>query len=287
MLANAPEKAKVPLTATNLTRLGDFFAEHKRVFVLTGAGISTASGIPDYRDHNGEWKRKTPIQHQDFIDQAAVRRRYWARSLLGWKHFGQAQPCNGHRALASLEGAGRISLIVTQNVDGLHQSAGSRKVIDLHGRIDRLVCLDCGARKTRAAFQPQLEANNSRYAALAARMAPDGDADLEQDSFDDFNVPACQRCGGVVMPDVIFYGGSVPRSRVADAYAGLEAADAVLVAGSSLMVYSGYRFCKAAAERGKPIAAINLGVTRADDLLDFKVEMPCCDALQALVPLLT
>ncbi len=283
-MSRMPTKTTLSNNGAELAQLGDFFAQYRRIFVLTGAGISTASGIPDYRDHKGEWKRKTPIQHQDFIDKAAVRKRYWARSLLGWRYFGKAAPSAGHLALAQLEEAGHIALIVTQNVDGLHQRAGSKNVIDLHGRIGHLLCLECGARSTRAEFQPKLEAHNSRYTKLAARIAPDGDADLDLDSFDDFNVPACEHCDGVIMPDVVFYGGSVPKPRVAQAFAGLDAADAVLVAGSSLMVYSGYRFCKAAAEQGKPIAAINLGVTRADDLLAFKVEMPCCDALQSLLP---
>ena len=253
------------------------------MLVISGAGISTASGIPDYRDKNGEWKRNTPIYHQDFITSHQVRQRYWARSLLGWRYFGKAKPNTGHSVLAQLEQKGLINSIITQNVDQLHQRAGSQCVIDLHGRIGELKCLSCDARLTREEFQEPLAAHNPHYSKLAAEIAPDGDADLNLDNFDDFNVPVCTRCGGTIMPDVVFYGGSVPKTRVEHAMRMLDQANALLVIGSSLMVYSSYRFCVAANQAQIPIGAINIGVTRADHLLEFKIEQPCDTALQRLV----
>lgn len=267
---------------TSPADLREFIERHERLFVLTGAGCSTASGIPDYRDADGGWKRAQPVTYQAFMGEAATRRRYWARSLVGWRHFGQARPNGTHHALASLEARGRLGLLLTQNVDGLHQAAGSRQVIDLHGRLDQVRCMGCEARLPRADFQQVLEARNPQWTQLEAGQAPDGDADLEQASFDDFVVPACAHCGGVLKPDVVFFGENVPRTRVADAQAALEQADAVLVVGSSLMVYSGFRFVQAAARAGLPVAALNRGRTRADDLLSLKVEHDCADALAFL-----
>ncbi|VTU19820.1 NAD-dependent protein deacetylase [Variovorax sp. SRS16] len=262
--------------------LADFAARHRRLFVLTGAGCSTDSGIPDYRDRNGDWKRPSPVTYQAFMGEAATRRRYWARSLLGWPTMGRARPGEAHRALARLEAAGRIGRLLTQNVDGLHRAAGSRDVIDLHGRIDTVRCMGCETRSPRAALQAELLRRNPDWAALQARAAPDGDADLDGRDFSCFDVPACPRCGGVLKPDVVFFGESVPRDRVAAAHAGLAAADAVLVAGSSLMVYSGFRFVQAAVATGKPVAAVNLGRTRADALLTLKIERPVGEALTEL-----
>lgn len=263
--------------------LADFVHRHPRLFVLTGAGCSTESGIPDYRDAKGEWKRPSPVTYQAFMGEEATRRRYWARSLIGWPTMAGARPGAAHRALARLEDAGRVGLLLTQNVDGLHEAAGSRGTIDLHGRIDTVRCMGCERRTPRALLQQALRERNPRWAALEARAAPDGDADLEGHDFSAFDVPACDRCGGLLKPDVVFFGESVPRERVAAAFAALEAADAVLVAGSSLMVYSGFRFVQAAAAAGKPVAAVNLGRTRADDLLALKVEQPVGEALAALV----
>ncbi|MFT3721389.1 NAD-dependent protein deacetylase [Pseudorhodoferax sp.] len=265
--------------------LADFLARHPRLLVLTGAGCSTESGIPDYRDANGDWKRPQPVTFQAFTGDPATRRRYWARSLLGWATMAQARPGAAHQALARLEAAGHVELLLTQNVDGLHQAAGSRRVVDLHGRIDTVVCLGCGARSPRAGLQQRLAALNPAFAQLSAGAAPDGDADLEQADFSAFQVPDCPHCGGLLKPDVVFFGESVPRERVAAAMAALARADALLVAGSSLMVYSGYRFALAAAEQGRPIAAVNLGRTRADALLALKVEASCGEALAALARL--
>lgn len=262
--------------------LADFVQRHPRLFVLTGAGVSTESGIPDYRDANGDWKRTPPVTYQAFMGSEATRQRYWARSMIGWRVMGQAHPGAAHRALARLEQSGRVQLLLTQNVDGLHDAAGSRHTLDLHGRIDTVRCLACEARTPRAELQQRLLAANPAWAALSAGIAPDGDADLEHEDFDSFTVPGCVTCGGLLKPDVVFFGESVPRDRVQAAMAAVDASDAVLVAGSSLMVYSGFRFVQAAAAAGKPIAAINLGRTRADDLLSLKVQAPVGAALSAL-----
>jgi NAD-dependent SIR2 family protein deacetylase len=262
--------------------LRDFVERHRRLFVLTGAGCSTDSGIPDYRDLDGEWKRAQPVQFQPFMTDEHTRKRYWARSLIGWRFFGRAQPNRTHFALAQLEREGRIALLVTQNVDCLHEAAGSRNVVDLHGRLDAVRCMSCEQRVPRDEFQQRLLAANPAWAQLHAREAPDGDADLEGRDFSTFVVPPCEQCGGVLKPDVVFFGESVPRDRVERAFQGVQEADAMLVVGSSLMVYSGYRFAQAAADAGKPIAAVNLGRTRADHLLALKVSQPCSEALATL-----
>src|SRR5262245_59206474 len=218
---------------------------------------------------------------QAFVGNELARKRYWARSLVGFRRMRSARPNDAHTALARLERRGRIVQLVTQNVDGLHQAAGSEKVIDLHGRVDTVRCLGCGRRSSREHLQQELVRRNPDFARLDAIEAPDGDAELEDVAFDTFDVPACDVCGGLLKPDVVFFGENVPAERVSRAMAPIEQSDAMLVVGSSLMVYSGYRFVAAAAEAGKPIAAINLGRTRADDLLTLKVEDRCANALRA------
>ena len=260
---------------TNAQRLREFVSTHRRVFVLTGAGMSTDSGIPDYRDRDGGWKGASPIQHHAFVTQLSKRRRYWARSMAGWPPVARARPNPGHRALARLGAAGRLSLLVTQNVDGLHQAAGSRNVVDLHGRLDRVICLDCGTRVSRHRVQEMLIAANSDWLHDADAMRPDGDIELGDVDYDAFNVPDCPVCRGVLKPDVVFFGGAVPKPRVERAWAGLARADAVLVSGSSLMVWSGFRFVREAARRGLPIMAINRGRTRADELITHKIDDDC------------
>lgn len=264
---------------TELDRLADFIGNHSRLFVLTGAGCSTGSGIPDYRDGEGKWKRPQPVTIQAFLAEAATRRRYWARSLIGWERFRCSEPNAAHWALARLEAQGKLNVLLTQNVDGLHQAAGHRAVIDLHGRLDRVRCLGCGGVLPRDAFQDELKRRNPRWVAMSAGNAPDGDADLDGADFSDFDVPACRRCAGLIKPDVVFFGEGVPSERVESAKVHLREAEAMLVVGSSLMVYSGYRFAEFAAQAGKPIAAINLGRTRADALLTLKVERSCEAAL--------
>jgi NAD-dependent SIR2 family protein deacetylase len=264
-------------------RLIEFIERHPRLFVLTGAGCSTGSGIPDYRDADGEWKRSRPVMLQDFLTDEHTRRRYWARSLVGWKHLRVALPNAAHRSLAQLEASGRIERLVTQNVDGLHQAAGSRNVIDLHGRLDVVRCMSCGRRMPRERLQLELVRRNPGFAALDALEAPDGDADLEHVQFAAFDVPACEACGGLLKPDVVFFGERVPEERVRCAMQSLERSDAMLVVGSSLMVFSGYRFARTMAQLGKPIAAVNLGRTRADDVLSLKVEERCESAFSFLL----
>ena len=265
-----------------MTDLADFAQRYPRWFVLTGAGVSTDSGIPGYRDDQGQWQRRAPVTVQEFLRTPAARQRYWARSMVGWPLLAGAHPNAAHRALARLEDARRLRALVTQNVDGLHQRAGSQAVIELHGNVARVVCLSCGASLSREALQRTLEAENPAFATAAAAAAPDGDADIEPAGLEDFRVPACTRCGGTLKPDVVFFGEGVPRDRVEAAMRALDEADAMLVVGSSLMVYSGYRFCERAAATGKPIAAINRGRTRADHLFALKVGEPCADALAAL-----
>ncbi len=261
--------------------LAAWLKAHPRLFVLTGAGCSTASGIPDYRDADGVWRRGTPMAYRDFLGSAARRRRYWARSLAGWPAFAAARPNRAHLALAGLERAGRIVGLVTQNVDALHQRAGHQRVIDLHGRLDRVICLDCGVRRSRRVLQQALLASNPSWNETQACVLPDGDVALEDDA-GTFRVPACPHCGGVLKPDVVFFGERVPATRVEAAFAALAEADAVLVVGSSLMVYSGFRFVRAAVRSGKPVAAINLGRSRADDLFTLRL---AADAAYVLPPL--
>lgn len=274
--------AETGVRETAIDALRGFLDRHRRLLVLTGAGISTGSGIPDYRDQDGDWKRAPPVTFQAFTGEAATRRRYWARSLLGWPRFVRARANAAHHALAALEREGRIEALVTQNVDGLHQQAGSERVIDLHGRLDRVVCLGCGADQPRDALQRELQARNPGWERHAAGIAPDGDADLDGVDFSLFDVPGCADCGGMLKPDVVFYGESVPRPRVDAALAHLRRSDALLVVGSSLMVYSGFRFARIAAESGIPVAALNRGRTRADDLLALKIEADCAPVLAAL-----
>lgn len=263
--------------------LRDLFERHARLFVLTGAGISTDSGIPSYRNADGVWQRSPPVLLNDFLRSESTRQRYWARSMMGWPMVAKARPNAAHSALACLEVEGCFEQLVTQNVDGLHQRAGSENVIELHGNLAVVFCLDCGARHSRAAIQHALETQNPWLHDALTTTAPDGEAKLQRVDPTAFRVPSCSYCGGVLKPDVVFFGEGVPRERVASASLALERADAMLVIGSSLMVYSGYRFCEQAHAMGKPIAAINLGRTRADHLLALKVERSCSDALGSLV----
>ena len=237
---------------------------------ITGAGISSASGIPTYRDHNGTWLGSQPIQHDEFIAEPAKRQRYWSRSALGWPRVGAAEPNESHTALVKLEQAGLLAGVITQNVDRLHQRAGSQRVIDLHGRLDQVKCLDCGHVATRQAIQKWIEAHNALPDASSLTLRPDGDADLPRDYVSDFRVPHCEQCGGVVMPEVVFFGGTVPRPTVDECYHMIDAAEGMLVIGSSLSVYSGLRFCRYAADQEKPLIILNQGQTRADDFCTYK-----------------
>jgi NAD-dependent SIR2 family protein deacetylase len=255
-------------------------ARARRLVALTGAGVSTESGIPDYRDERGEWKRNPPLRYQEFVGSERARRRYWARAMAGFPVVRDAGPGRAHRALAALEESGRLHHLITQNVDGLHQKAGSRKVVDLHGRLDRVRCLDCGAAASRDEFQDRLQAANPAWLSLARSAAPDGDADLPSVDYSLFEVPGCLDCSGLIKPDVVFFGEAVPRDRVEEAMSLVDAADLLLVAGSSLMVWSGYRFVKRARERGTEVVAVNLGKTRADDELAFKLSADVGETLE-------
>jgi NAD-dependent SIR2 family protein deacetylase len=255
--------------------------------VLTGAGCSAPSGIPDYRDRDGGWKHSAPMTLAEFTGSAAARRRYWAGSLRGWPRVRDARPNAAHESLARLERRGRVARLVTQNVDGLHQKAGSRSVVDLHGRLDRVECLACGCQVSREDVQRLLIAWNPQPAEAQPRggdgdVRPDGHTSVSR-SLTELRVPDCPQCGGVLKPAVVFFGESVPGERVRDAFAAVAEADALLVVGSSLMVYSGYRFVRAAVERGIEVAAVNLGRTRADAELSLKVEADCAALLADLV----
>ena len=265
-----------------IQELAAFAVRHRPLFVLTGAGCSTASGIPDYRDREGRWKHSQPVLFQDFMKKTAVRQRYWARSMAGWPAFSQARPNGVHWALASLEKAGFIHQLVTQNVDGLHRQAGSRQVTDLHGCLDSVICMDCGQRSRRSDFQQRLHTLNSHMPQAVSRPAPDGDAHLASEAADNFVIPSCPSCEGILKPAVVFFGEAVPKDRVNRSMEKLNKSGGMLVVGSSLMVFSGFRYCRAAAERKIPIAAVNLGKTRADPLIQLKLHADCTEVLQAL-----
>ena len=267
----------------NAESLGAFLTDKESVAVVSGAGVSTASGIPDYRDRNGDWKHAQPMQFSEFIGSANARRRYWARSYIGWQRFSRAEPNAAHRVLASLESAGKVDTLITQNVDRLHQAAGSRRVIDLHGNLGNVRCLGCNAVTARADYQRELRRANPDWHADVHRYKPDGDAELAVNSYEDFVIPDCGLCGGVIKSDVVMFGESVPKQRVIDAMQAVERADALLVVGSSLMVYSGFRFARLAHANRKPIAIVNRGRTRADDIADLKIEEDCSLALQRLL----
>ncbi|MFD3639050.1 NAD-dependent protein deacetylase [Streptomyces griseus] len=249
------------------------------VLVLSGAGISTESGIPDYRGEGGSLSRHTPMTYQDFTADAGARRRYWARSHLGWRTFGRARPNAGHRAVAAFGRRGLLSGVITQNVDGLHQAAGSADVVDLHGRLDRVVCLSCGALGPRSELARRLEEANEGFAPVAAAMNPDGDADLTDEQVGDFRVVPCAVCGGVLKPDVVFFGESVPPRRVEHCRALVDAASALLVLGSSLTVMSGLRFVRQAERSGLPVLIVNRDPTRGDRHALPRIALPLGDAL--------
>lgn len=256
------------------------------VLVLTGAGISTDSGIPDYRGPSGSLRHALPMTFQRFTSGVDEQRRYWARSHLGWHRVGRAEPNASHRAVARLEAAGLVDGVVTQNVDGLHAAAGSREVVDLHGRLDTVVCLDCGGRSPRLEVGARLDAANPGFAAAvdAARGAdrPDGDVVLPDEVVAEFRVVACDGCDGPLKPDVVFFGEHVPRERFARALGLLDAARALLVLGSSLQVGSGFRFVTAARRRGTPVAIVNRGRTRGDGHADLKLDAWLADVVPPL-----
>ena len=254
----------------------------RRVLVVSGAGISTESGIPDYRSPRAE-PRRAPIRFQEFIGDPAVRKRYWARSTVGWQRVARAKPNSGHHALAQLETSGPVQGVITQNVDGLHQQAGSQRVLDLHGSLAWVRCMDCADAERRHDLQRRLVEANPELSLVRAPFAPDGDADLASRHLADMRVPGCRRCGGLLKPDVVFFGENVPKSRVAEAWSLFEDAEVLLVLGSSLAVFSGYRFVLRASKEGIPIGIVNDGPTRGDDHASVRVAGRLGSVLPALV----
>jgi NAD-dependent SIR2 family protein deacetylase len=254
------------------------------VTLLSGAGLSTDSGIPDYRGPSGSLRRHAPMQHDAFLRDTAARHRYWARSYLGWRAIAGARPNDGHRAVAALQHDGRVGAIITQNVDGLHQAAGAIDVVELHGGLDRVVCLDCGVRESRFALDARLRAANPSFDAHVAQINPDGDVEIPDTELARFRMVSCAACrGDRVKPDVVFFGDSVPRERVQLCFELVDAASVLLVVGSSLTVMSGFRFVRRAAAQGIPVAIVNLGPTRGDHLADVRIDAPIADVLPALL----
>jgi NAD-dependent SIR2 family protein deacetylase len=252
------------------------------VLVLSGAGLSTESGIPDYRGATGSRRRGTPMTYQEFTGSERARQRYWARSHAGWQTIAGAEPNPGHRAVEELRRSGRVTAVITQNVDGLHRAAGTGGAVELHGGLDRVVCLDCRHVSTRAELDRRLDALNAGFRTVEAVVNPDGDAELPPELVADFRVVPCRRCGGVLKPDVVFFGESVPRERVELCFQLVAAARSLLVLGSSLTVMSGLRFVRRAARDGKPVAIVNQGATRGDELAAVKVALPLGSTLTAL-----
>ncbi|AMW14923.1 NAD-dependent protein deacetylase 1 [Streptomyces qaidamensis] len=252
------------------------------VLVLSGAGISTESGIPDYRGEGGSLSRHTPMTYQDFTASAQARRRYWARSHLGWRTFGRARPNTGHLAVAAFGRHGLLSGVITQNVDGLHQAAGSDDVVELHGTLARVVCLSCGAFTPRRELARRLEEANPGFEPVAAGINPDGDADLTDDQVAGFRVVPCTVCGGTLKPDVVFFGEPVPPQRVEHCRELVREAASLLVLGSSLTVMSGLRFVRQAAQAGKPVLIVNRDQTRGDQHALTRVSLPLGTALGAV-----
>lgn len=280
---------KYPAHNPDVQSLGRTLIDHAPCLVLTGAGVSVDSGLGTYRDDSGDWKRKQPITIQAFLAGLPARQRYWARSYVGWKQFSRAQPNSNHHALLELHKVGVLSGLVTQNVDSLHTAAGHPDVVDLHGTINNVKCIQCQAELARDVYQQAMLNTNPDLESLAGSIAPDGDSDLDDSSFDGFDwlqPPACQECSGIMKPDVVFFGENVQREKVEHVYKLLEQSKSLLVVGSSLMVFSGYRFARRAAESGKQVAILNRGTTRADELATLKVSSDSSTVLQQTVELL-
>jgi len=255
----------------------------RAVVVLSGAGLSTESGIPDYRGASGSLRRHTPMTYQDFVASADGRQRYWARSHVGWRTIARAAPNAGHRAVTTLQAAGFLSGVITQNVDGLHQAAGTADVVDLHGSLDRVICLGCRATSAREDLDRRLRAANPEFEAVATRVNPDGDVELADDVVREFRLVDCVDCAGMLKPDVVFFGENVLPERVRRCYDLVERAGALLVLGSSLTVMSGLRFVRHAARADTPVLIINQGQTRGDSCATVRVDRPLGEALTELV----
>jgi NAD-dependent SIR2 family protein deacetylase len=275
----------LPPGTTDLQPVADALSAGS-VLVLTGAGISTESGIPAYRGEGGSLSRHTPMTYQDFTASPQARRRYWARSHLGWRTFGRARPNAGHRAVATFARHGLLSGVITQNVDGLHQAAGAEGAVELHGSLARVRCLVCGAITARSDLAVRLEAANAAFAPVAAGINPDGDADLSDEQVADFRVLPCADCGGILKPDVVFFGETVPAQRIEHCRQLVHEATTLLVLGSSLTVMSGLRFVRQAAQADKRVLIINRDPTRGDQLAHTRVSLPLGTALTAVADML-
>jgi NAD-dependent SIR2 family protein deacetylase len=272
--------AMAPAIEADLEALAGVLVSSREVLVLTGAGMSTDSGIPDYRGPDGT-RRVTPVQYHAFVRSADVRRRYWARAFVGWRRFATVGANAGHHAIARLQSVGALGALITQNVDGLHQAAGSRNVVELHGALAAVVCLACGARSRRAALDARIRELNPNFHPGGGEVRPDGDIELAEVDVADFVVPRCLCCDSdLLKPDVVFFGESVPKPRVTRCYALTDAADVLLVLGSSLRVYSGYRFVRRAAERGIPVAIVTRGPSRGDPTATMRLDA----ALRQVLP---
>uniref|UniRef100_UPI00398EA2A5 NAD-dependent protein lipoamidase sirtuin-4, mitochondrial isoform X1 n=2 Tax=Pristiophorus japonicus TaxID=55135 RepID=UPI00398EA2A5 len=279
--------SSLPLDCIDLEELQEFVFQSKKLFVLTGAGVSTESGIPDYRSEGvGLYARtaRRPIQHSEFVRSAKGRQRYWARNYVGWPQFCSFQPNVTHNVLRKWENLGKLHWLVTQNVDALHTKAGSQRLTELHGCSHRVICLDCGNIMPRPHLQEKFAALNPGWTEEAHGIAPDGDVFLTDDQIQNFNVPSCESCGGILKPDVTFFGDTVNKEKVNFVYERVAESDAVLVAGSSLQVYSGYRFIIAAYEKKLPTALVNIGITRADTLATLKISARCGEVLSCILP---
>jgi len=279
-------KSQHPLAASQIEPLAQLIKNNQPVTALTGAGISASSGLPVYRDANGSWIHSEPIQGPKFRASEKVRQRYWCRSYFGWQSFSAALPNSAHKDLAALEKNNLVSTVITQNVDGLHQRAGSESTVALHGNLSEVICLNCGHISQRADLQKRLRDNNPEFLKIDFSVAPDGDAIVDDAHIAKFNTADCITCGGVLQPYVVFYGDNVPKLRVQHCMQRLQESRMLLCIGTSLMVYSGFRFCKTAREAGIPVVIINNGVTRADDLASHKVNGGCEEALTQLKQLL-
>lgn len=265
-----------------LSRAAELLKGHS-LTILTGAGCSTESGIPDYRGPTSIQRKRRPIQYLEFIRKPEAQKRYWARSLVGWQTFARAKPNTAHASIATLERQGLARGLITQNVDGLHHAAGSHAGVELHGSLHRVTCLHCGARTSRDDMQEALLASNPATQQWHVEIAPDGDAEVPDDAVHDFVVPNCGICGGVLKPDVVFFGENVPPRVLADAWGALERASALLIVGTSLAVYSSYRFVKRAHELKMPMVIINQGPTRGDELVDVRIDGRAGDVLPELI----
>ena len=284
--SNLSEQTVVKTRLGFASHLAEFIEEYPDLFVITGAGISRNSGIQTYRDEVGNWKSNNPIQHSDFLNKETARRRYWARSFGGWPNVASAKPNDAHKALVKLESKGYVATLATQNVDRLHQKAGHKKVTDLHGRLDQVVCMGCGLLISREEVQAWLCQHNpqlARMKTIETALRPDGDAEVRDEFVHEIKVPQCPRCNGLLKPNVVFYGSSVNKEVVNYLFNGLQKAKALLVIGTSLMVYSSFRFCKYASENKIPIACINQGLTRGDSLFSLKVRGDCSEVLNQLI----